>query len=328
MRADARQSGTEPKTDHDALFKQLLLTFFVEFILVFLPEVAAQIDFDKLAFQPQELLTDIEGGEKHIVDLLVKVKLRGEEVFLLLHVENQSRTEADFAFRMFKYAALLHIKYRLPVYSVVIFSHDTPLRREPNRYAMKLFGKTRLQCEFTVVQLNRLSWRKFIQTPNPVAAALMTKMRIAPKDRLRVTREIVRMIATLKLDPARSSLIANFMDAYLKLTAAELKQYERKYGAEQTQEEKSVIELLPHTRYAGWKDGMEEGSHDRAEGIAIRLFEKRFGAVKKQIRKRFDQLSDEQLSDLCVALLDFSSPADLEDWIARQAASYAGSASN
>ena len=308
----------EPTTDHDALFKQLLLTFFVEFVLAFLPDVAAQIDFDTIAFQPQELLADLVGGDKQIVDLLVKVKRRGQDAFLLIHVENQSRTEADFAFRMFRYAALLHIKYRLPVYSVAVFSYDAPVRPEPNRYAMQVFGKARLQGEFTVIQLNRLSWRKFIKTPNPAAAALMTKMKIAPKDRLKVTREIVRMIATLKLDPARTHLIANFMDAYLKLTAEEMQQYERKYSAETTQEEKATMELLPHTRYAGRMEGLQEGLQAGKEELVIGLINRRFGSAPPQITERLDGLSAEELNALGLALLDFRSVADLENWLNQQ----------
>ncbi len=319
-----------PVTDHDALFKQLLLTFFAEFIVAFLPDVAAQIDFATIAFQPQEILTDLDGADRHIVDLLVKVKLRGEAVFLLIHVENQSHPEADFAFRMFKYAALLHIKYHLPVYSIVIFSYDAPQRPEPSRYTMAPFGRTRLTFDYTVIQLNRMSWRKFIQTPNP-AAALMTKMRIAPKDRLKVTREIVRMIATLQLDPARMGLIANFMDAYLRLTAAEMKQYERKYDADTTETEKKTMELLLHTRYAGKMEGLQEGLRtgrmeglqtgrmEGAEQIVMRLLQKRFGAVAAQTTAQIDRLSVDQLGDLGDALLDFTSPADLENWLARQA---------
>ena len=59
MRNDAARNKMEPTTDHNALFKRLLLTFFVEFVLAFLPDVAAQIDFDTIAFQPQELLADL-----------------------------------------------------------------------------------------------------------------------------------------------------------------------------------------------------------------------------------------------------------------------------
>ena len=204
------------------------------------------------------------------------------------------------------------------MYSVAILSYDAPIRPEPNRYVMPVFGKSRLQGEFTVIQLNRLSWRKFIKTPTPAAAALMTKMKIAPKDRLKATREIVRMIATLKLDPARTHLIANFMDAYLKLNAEELKQYERKYSAETTPEEKMTMELLPHTRYAGRMEGLQEGLQTGAENVVKRILQKRFGAVETRVTKRLDQLSADQLADMGVALLDFTSFADLESWLARQ----------
>jgi hypothetical protein len=54
---------------------------------------------------------------------------------------------------------------------------------------------------------NRLNWLDFVRKPNPVASALMTKMRIAPGDRPRVKLECLRMLATLKLDKARATLM-------------------------------------------------------------------------------------------------------------------------
>ena len=47
----------------------------------------------------------------------------------------------------------------------------------------------------------------------------MAKMKIAPKDRPKVRLECLRLLATLKLDPARSQLIGGFIAAYLKLNA-------------------------------------------------------------------------------------------------------------
>ncbi|WP_017652962.1 hypothetical protein [Fortiea contorta] len=39
--------------DHDCLFKELISTFFVEFLDLFLPQVASQIDRDSIQFLPQ-----------------------------------------------------------------------------------------------------------------------------------------------------------------------------------------------------------------------------------------------------------------------------------
>ncbi len=87
--------------DHDRLFKTLLTTFFVDFVALFLPEVSARMEPDSLEFLSQEIFTDIHSGEKHIVDVLVKVRLQGEETCLLIHVENQASSQAEFARRMF-----------------------------------------------------------------------------------------------------------------------------------------------------------------------------------------------------------------------------------
>ena len=55
----------------------------------------------------------------------------------------------------------------------------------------------------------------------------MAKMKIAPKDRPKVLMACARMLATLKLDPARAELIWTFAESYLKLTAEEMNQYQR-----------------------------------------------------------------------------------------------------
>lgn len=50
--------------NHDRLLKELLSTFFVEFLDLFLPQVASQIDRNSVQFLPQEVFTDVTSGEK------------------------------------------------------------------------------------------------------------------------------------------------------------------------------------------------------------------------------------------------------------------------
>jgi predicted transposase/invertase (TIGR01784 family) len=92
-------------TDHDRVFKELLTTFFVEFLELFLPDVARRIDRESIAFLPQEYFADLTTGDTKIVDLLAQVHLAGEEAGFLIHVENQSSSESDFSRRMFFYFA-------------------------------------------------------------------------------------------------------------------------------------------------------------------------------------------------------------------------------
>jgi hypothetical protein len=99
--------------DHDRLFKELLTNFFAEFVQAFLPDVAAYVDTTSLECLDNEVFTDITAGETHEVDVVVKVRFRGQEAFFLIHVENQSSPQAGFPKRMFLYFARLHEKYDL-----------------------------------------------------------------------------------------------------------------------------------------------------------------------------------------------------------------------
>jgi predicted transposase YdaD len=65
--------------DHDQLFKELLSTFFVEFLELFLPQVAAAIEPDSITFLPQEYFADLTTGETKIIDLLAQVRLAGQK---------------------------------------------------------------------------------------------------------------------------------------------------------------------------------------------------------------------------------------------------------
>lgn len=72
--------------DHDRLFKELLTTFFVDFLELFLPELASRLDHDTLVFLDKEMFTDVTSGERHEVDVLVRSRLLGQETFFLIHV--------------------------------------------------------------------------------------------------------------------------------------------------------------------------------------------------------------------------------------------------
>jgi len=58
--------------DHDRLFKELLTTFFIEFIELFFPTVAGYLQPDTVIFLDKELFTDIAGGERREADVVVQ----------------------------------------------------------------------------------------------------------------------------------------------------------------------------------------------------------------------------------------------------------------
>ena len=136
--------------DHDRLFKELLRVFFPEFLELFFPETAGALDRASLVFLDKEIFPDLTTGERREADL-------AEPSYFLIHLEHQARAEADFPRRMFAYFARLHEKYGLPVYPIVLFSHEKPRRPEPEEYRLSFPDLDVLTFRFRAVQLNRLA---------------------------------------------------------------------------------------------------------------------------------------------------------------------------
>jgi hypothetical protein len=83
--------------DHDRLFKELLSTFFIEFLELFIPEIASTIEPGSMQFLQQEYFVDLTSGDEKVIDLLVEVKQAGTEMAFLVHLEAQATSEANFS---------------------------------------------------------------------------------------------------------------------------------------------------------------------------------------------------------------------------------------
>lgn len=293
--------------DHDRLFKELIATFFIEFLELFFPQVIAYLEPDSLKFLDKEVFTDVTAGEQYEADLVVQVRFQEQKTFFLVHIENQSYPQADFGRRMFRYFARLFEKYALPVYPIVVFSYDAPRTPQKNIYQMEFPDKNVLEFNYGVVQLNQLNWRDFLQQQNPVASALMAKMNIAPSERPRVKAECLRLLATLRLDPARMKMIGGFVDTYLKLNAAEEEIFQTEIAKFEVAKQEVVMEIVTSWELKGRQKGKLE--------IIMRLLNRKVGVVTPELEEQIRQLSTTQLEDLAEALLDFSNASDLVAWL-------------
>jgi len=309
--------------NHDRLFKELIGSFFIEFVDLLLPDLAPYIDRDaEIIPLDKEVFTDITGGDSHEVDLIMKLKFKGEDVFFLIHVENQSKRQPHFPKRMFNYFSRLSEKFDLPVYPVAVFSYRSPKRAEPDHYQVSFPNKTVMRFEYTVIQLQRIPWRAFLKHDNPMAAALMSTMKMDKSERPLVKLECLRLLARLKLDPARSKLIGGFLDSYLKLNANELKQFEREREELLPKEREETVALVSSWESRGielgLKQGRQEGLHDGKEQLIVRLINRRMGKIVPSLTNRITALTPAQLDDLGEALLDFTDSSDLDHWLANQ----------
>ncbi len=296
--------------DHDRLFKELIQTFFWEFIELFLPEVLDYVTKDSLIFLPEEIFIDVTSGDKRKIDLLAQVKWRGEDSYFLIHLENQAYNQKEFERRMFHYFARLDAKYLLPIFPIVIFSYDEPKRPEKSQYTVNFPNRKILEFNYVAIQLNNLNWRNFLNQPNPVAAALMAKMDFQPEERVRVKLECLRMLVTLKLNPAKMELISGFIDIYLRLNATEEQDLETELKQANLVEEEQIMEIV-----TSW---MEKGIEQGEQKVIKILIKRRFNNIDSALENRVNGLSSEQLENLADAIFDFQSLEDFIKWLDQQ----------
>ncbi len=301
--------------DHDALFKRLLKTFFIEFLELFLPNVAAYVEPASVEFLDKELFADILGKEKSESDIVAKVKFRGSSIFFLLLCEPMSYAHSDFPARLLLYLALLYKEYGLMVYPIVVYSYDEPVRAEPDHLEFEFPDKTVLAFNYEVIQLNRLNWKDFVNTMNPVASALMSKMRIAPEDRVRVKAACMRTMLELDLDMEKMALVTGFVHTYLRLNPTEKREFKR-VTAELGLPLKEKTMVLSND----WiEEGEERGTLNEAVRLTLRQLTRKIGSISETLEGQIRRLSLENIEKLSDALLDFSLPGDLDNWLKENA---------
>jgi hypothetical protein len=310
--------------NHDRSFKLLLNTFFADFIELFFPELAKYLDKASLVPQDKEIFTDLTRGETHEADMVFKARLKDAESFFLVHVETQAQRHPDFPARMFSYFARLHEKHALKVYPIVVFSFERPYTPQPSVYKVSFPDLDVLRFRFKTVQLNRLDWKDYFSQANPMSAALMAKMRIAPADRWIVEFKSMELLSRLNLSPAHAKLIIEFFDTYLRPTASEKARINAELKKLNPEQQEKVMEIIETSwsREAreeglqqGLRHGLQQGRHLGMACLLARQLAKRFGQLDASVSDRLQQLDERQLEALSEALFEFSSPADLLKWL-------------
>ena len=180
-------------TDHDGLFKKLLRTFFLEFVDVFLPEMAEYLERDAIEFLDKEVFPELDDKSSRRADLVAKARFQGQELFFLIHIESQAARRPRFNRRMFFYTAWLDKTFDLPVYPIALLTWDKPQTPDTGQFKVEFPDRRVLEFNYAVIQLNQLNWRDYRRRDNPAASALMAKMGVQPEERGKVMLACLRM---------------------------------------------------------------------------------------------------------------------------------------
>ncbi|MFB2880442.1 cytosolic protein [Floridanema aerugineum] len=194
---------TNPQTEFDTPWKDILQGYFEEFILFFFPEAHQEIDWTRppefLDKELQQVVRDAELGRR-LVDKLVKIYLKnGSEVWVLLHVEVQSQEETDFAERMFTYNYRIYDRYKKSVASLAVLGDERKNWR-PEQFGYELFG-CEIRFRFPVVKLldYQQQWSALAENRNPFATVVMAHLKALETRDNRTERKEWKLALTRRL---------------------------------------------------------------------------------------------------------------------------------
>jgi hypothetical protein len=168
-------------TPLDTPWKQILESYFPQFMAFFFPEAYSQIDWNRgyefLDGELQQVTLEAETG-KRIADKLVKVYLRnGAEQWIVAHVEIQNQKEEEFGERVFVYYARLRDKFKREVASFAVLG-DTDVQWRPNSFVRETLGFN-IQVFFPVAKLIDYKKRKEELSTNDNPFAVVVQAHLA-----------------------------------------------------------------------------------------------------------------------------------------------------
>ncbi|MEH1935885.1 MAG: DUF4351 domain-containing protein [Nostoc sp.] len=314
-------SEERERADNDSPWKEILEAYFPQAMQFFFPQTAALINWERphefLDKEFQQIVREAELGRRY-ADKLVKVwQIQGEEIWLLIHVEIQAKSEDNFAQRMFFYNLRIFDKFAKPAISLAILC-DADSTWRPNQYSYN-YPDCGLHFRFGTVKLldyqNR--WTELEKSDNPFATVVMAHLKTQQTTKQLGERKtwkfsLIRRLYEQGLQERDIRNLYRFIDWVMILP----KGLEAEFWQEFKQfEQERTMSYITTGERIGYERGKEEGQQEQAQTLVLRQLQKRVGELPQQVREQIQDLSLEQLEALGEALLDFSAIADLLNWL-------------
>ncbi|MBV6626457.1 MAG: cytosolic protein [Rivularia sp. (in: Bacteria)] len=307
---------TNPNTEYDSPWKEIIQLYFEDFMLFFFPQVHQEIDWNKgFEFLDQELQQVVRDAElgKRLVDKLVKIyRIGGGESWLLIHLEVQAQEKSNFPERMFVYNYRIFDRYKRPVASLAVLADSSSTWR-PNQFGYELFGCT-VDFKFPVVKLVDYQQRKseLEESRNPFATVVLAHLTALETSENRVERKaqklaLVRRLYEKEFSREQVLNLLAFLDWMLTLPF-ELEQ-EFRHDLEQLEEERGMKYVTSFER-----SGIEKGKQEALlKGIEISL-EVKFGSEGLNLLPEISQIDDvTQLENILEGIKTSRSVSELRE---------------
>ncbi len=118
--------------------------------------------------------------EMHQADMLIKVRLSGEEVLIHFEFQTTNSSDPEMALRMAGYIVRTVEAYRLPVYSSVIYLRPDAGRSDPGHYVQDIAGH-QIFIEYQVLRLIEMNGEHILDA-KPAGLIPFTPLMKRPAD--------------------------------------------------------------------------------------------------------------------------------------------------
>ena len=177
----------------------------------------------------------------------------------------------------------------------------------PDNFSIGLREPNYVDFRYHLIKLKNLDFRKFLDSDNPLAFALMAKMNYNRRQRVRLKADFLRLILGADIDRARESILVDFIETYMHLDTREQTQYEEIVVKEPEYQEVSKMITVYEKR------GMKEGRKEGKQSDLILLLEEKFGELEPAMKRKVRQISSaKRLESLLVAVLNAETVEDMD----------------
>ncbi len=298
--------------DHDQRFKQMLQTFFADFLRLVLGEAdAARYDCTRIEWLTQEIFADPPQGERRMIDLAAKLPVsqaaderQAREVepwLVLVHAEIESAdTVEPLRKRIYDYRHELRRKYDLPVLSVGLYLSVALEGLGWDEYIETHHGQEILRFRFPYIGLPGLEAFDYVAGASLLGVALSALMRVAPDRRGELKAEALARVMASDLPELHKYLLAECIEAYLPLEGPQLVDYEQRLL---TPQYGGAMQIAKTSRELGHEEGQR--------ALFIRSLQRKFGTLPSGVHDRIAALSEDELVELNLRIGTASSLQEL-----------------
>jgi predicted transposase/invertase (TIGR01784 family) len=217
---------------------------------------------------------------------------------LILHIEFQTEPDPTMPFRLTDYR--LRIYRRFPnkqVRQIVIYLKPT----SSELVYQDVFEIPRMRYEFEVIRLWEQPTQPFLESTGLLPLAVLTKT----SDKTQNLRQVASRVEAISDLTIQSNVAASAgILAGLLLKRDFINQVLRK----EIMQESVIYQEIE-------QGGIVKGKLEEGQSLILRLLTRRIGALTPSLQSQIQALSLSQLEVLAEALLDFSEPSDLANWL-------------